>query len=141
MKGSSAETTADVRGYFEINVVDGTELTAAYVGYTPSSFTAESGNSDRGKVATQHGAARRQCLRFSHKLRRAVVADVGSDFVSHTNQANTTETLTLVCFCQQFTPKVRYGKGIQVSTLPLEPPTSTGLCNLYLIRFTIIPTL
>ena len=44
MKGSSAETTADVRGYFEINVVDGTELTAAYVGYTPSSFTAESGN-------------------------------------------------------------------------------------------------
>lgn len=37
-------TTADVRGYFEINVADGTELTAAYVGYTPSSFTAESGN-------------------------------------------------------------------------------------------------
>lgn len=37
-------TTADVRGYFEINVTDGTELTAAYVGYTPSSFTAESGN-------------------------------------------------------------------------------------------------
>lgn len=44
MKGSSAGTTADVRGYFEINVADGTELTAAYVGYTPSSFTAESGN-------------------------------------------------------------------------------------------------
>lgn len=44
IKGSSAETTADVRGYFEINVADGTELTAAYVGYTPSSFTAESGN-------------------------------------------------------------------------------------------------
>lgn len=37
-------TTADVRGYFEINIADGTELTAAYVGYTPSSFTAESGN-------------------------------------------------------------------------------------------------
>lgn len=37
-------TTADVRGYFDINVADGTELTAAYVGYTPSSFTAESGN-------------------------------------------------------------------------------------------------
>lgn len=37
-------TTADVRGYFEINVADGTELTAAYVGYTPSSFTVESGN-------------------------------------------------------------------------------------------------
>lgn len=53
----------------------------------------------------------------------------------------TTGTLTLVCFCQQFTPKVLYRKGIQVSTLPLEPPTSTGLCNLYLIRFTIIPTL
>lgn len=44
IKGSSAGTTADVRGYFEINVADGTELTAAYVGYTPSSFTAESGN-------------------------------------------------------------------------------------------------
>ena len=44
IKGSSAGTTADVRGYFDINVVDGTELTAAYVGYTPSSFTAESGN-------------------------------------------------------------------------------------------------
>lgn len=44
MKGSSAGTTADVRGYFEINVADGTELTAAYVGYTPSSFTAKSGN-------------------------------------------------------------------------------------------------
>lgn len=37
-------TTADVRGYFEINIADGTELTAAYVGYTPSSFTAESDN-------------------------------------------------------------------------------------------------
>jgi len=44
VKGSSAGTTADVRGYFEINVADGTELTAAYVGYTPSYFTAESGN-------------------------------------------------------------------------------------------------
>ena len=44
IKGSSAGTTADVRGYFEINVADGTELTAAYVGYTPSSFKAESGN-------------------------------------------------------------------------------------------------
>lgn len=44
IKGSSAGTTADVRGYFEINVADGTELTAAYVGYTPYSFTAESGN-------------------------------------------------------------------------------------------------
>lgn len=44
IKGSNAGTTADVRGYFEINVADGTELTAAYVGYTPSSFTAESGN-------------------------------------------------------------------------------------------------
>ena len=44
IKGSSAGTTADVRGYFEINVADGTDLTAAYVGYTPSSFTAESGN-------------------------------------------------------------------------------------------------
>ncbi len=43
IKGSSAGTTADVRGYFEINVADGTELTAAYVGYTPSSFKAESG--------------------------------------------------------------------------------------------------
>lgn len=44
IKGSSAGTTADVRGYFEINVADRTELIAAYVGYTPSSFTAESGN-------------------------------------------------------------------------------------------------
>ena len=44
VKGTTAGTTADVRGYFEINVADGTELTAAYVGYTPSSFTAESGN-------------------------------------------------------------------------------------------------
>ena len=44
IKGSSAGTTADVRGYFEIDVAEETELTAAYVGYTPSSFTAESGN-------------------------------------------------------------------------------------------------
>ena len=86
VKGTTAGTTADVRGYFEINVADGTELTAAYVGYTPSSFTAKSGNK---AIEVRLGAARRQCLRFAHKLRRAVVADVGSDFVSHTNQAIT----------------------------------------------------
>lgn len=43
IKDSSAGTTADVRGYFEIDVAEETELTAAYVGYTPSSFKAESG--------------------------------------------------------------------------------------------------